>query len=124
MIIMSNIRQSYLIRFLLSIFALTSCSQKVAETNDVADDITIADADSIAHVIESTIPAEADAVDNVENDSVVLGNVIVVAESLIQKKGWNSKSVLLQKAMNTIKKRTVLYVHSTIGAILPTLCMW
>lgn len=113
---MSNTRQSYFIGFLLSIFALTSCSQKVAETNDVADDATIADADSI--------PAEADVVDNAESDSIVLGNVIVVAESLIHKKGWNSKSVLLQKAMNTIKKRTVLYVHSTIGAILPTLCMW
>lgn len=86
MITTSNIRQSYLIGFLLSLFALTSCSQKVAETNDVADDATIADADSIAHVIEDTIPAEADAVDNVENDSVVLGNVIVVAESLIHKK--------------------------------------
>lgn len=78
MIIMSNIRQSYLIGFLLSIFALTSCSQKVAETNDVADDATIADADSI--------PAEADVVDNAESDSIVLGNVIVVAESLIHKK--------------------------------------
>ena len=75
---MSNIRQSYLIGFLLSIFALTSCSQKVAETNDVADDATIADADSI--------PAEADVVDNAESDSIVLGNVIVVAESLIHKK--------------------------------------
>ena len=122
MIIMSNIRRSYLIGFLLSLFALTSCSQKVAETNDVADDITIADADSIAHV--DTVPTEANVVDIAENDSVVPGNEIVVADSLIHKKGWNSKSVLLQKAMNTIKKRTVLYVHSTIGAIHPTLCMW
>lgn len=122
MITTSNIRQSYLIGFLLSLFALTSCSQKVAETNDVADDATIADADSIAHV--DTVPTEANVVDIAESDSVVLENVIVVAESLIHKKGWNSKSVLLQKAMNTIKKRTVLYVHSTIGAIHPTLCMW
>ena len=122
MITTSNTRLCYLIRFLLSIFALTSCSQKVAETNDVADDITIADADSIAHV--DTVPTEANVVDIAEPDSVVLGNVIVVAESLIHKKRLEFKSVLLQKAMNTIKKRTVLYVHSTIGAILPTLCMW
>lgn len=84
MIIMSNIRRSYLIGFLLSLFALTSCSQKVAETNDVADYITIADADSIAHV--DTVPTEANVVDIAESDSVVLGNVIVVADSLIYKK--------------------------------------
>lgn len=84
MITMSNIRRSYLIGFLLSIFALTSCSQKVVETNDVADDATIADADSIAHV--DTVPTEANVVDIAESDSVVLGNVIVVADSLIHKK--------------------------------------
>ncbi|MBP5703587.1 MAG: hypothetical protein J6X12_02665 [Paludibacteraceae bacterium] len=84
MIITFNIRRIYLLGFLLSMFALTSCSQKVAETNDVADDATIADADSIAHV--DTVPTEANVVDIAESDSVVLGNVIVVADSLIHKK--------------------------------------
>lgn len=84
MIITFNIRRINLLGFLLSMFALTSCSQKVAETNDVADDATIADADSIAHV--DTVPTEANVVDIAESDSVVLGNVIVVADSLIHKK--------------------------------------
>ena len=85
MIITFNIRRIYLLGFLLSMFALTSCSQKVAETNGIADDATIADADSIAHM--DTVPTEANVVDIAGNDSVVLGNVIVVvADSLIHKK--------------------------------------
>lgn len=66
------------IGLLLFIFALASCSQKNAGTNDVVDAAVVpTDADSLAHVSHAPKLADTIAVDSAEIDSFVAEDVIV-----------------------------------------------
>ncbi len=69
---------SKLIGCLLLVLALTSCSQKVATTNDVADDaMSQGDADSLVNINVDTISANTITIGNAEIDSFIAENVIV-----------------------------------------------